>query len=157
MTAQMATRLTLRTFKHKKRKVSNNYISTFYADFCEANYINLTSDYQVVRTTSIGNSLYARNADCTWYLSTAERNFIVINFFIFYIEFEKEFFYIGFGHNMTSSSEVMRLTGRGAPSRVTFNSSTLWMRFTSDWKNSWPGFVITIQSSDSFGMYLISI
>lgn len=48
----------------------------------------------------------------------------------------------------------MRVTGRGVPSRVTFNSSTLWMRFTSDWKFAVLGYDISIKSSETFGMYI---
>ena len=134
--------------------VDDNYLSTLSTDFCEPSYISLTQEYQHIKSTIVGALFYGRNSDCTWFLSTAGENFIVVYFSLLYIEFEKEYLYIGFGHNMTSSSEVMRLTGRGAPSRVTFNSSTLWMRFTSNWKTSWLGYYIFFQSSESFGMSL---
>ncbi|XP_072020845.1 low-density lipoprotein receptor-related protein 12-like [Amphiura filiformis] len=44
----------------------------------------------------------------------------------------------------------MRLTGKGAPSSITFNSSSLWFKFTSDWQVQYFGVFIYIEASAIF-------
>ncbi len=112
-----------------------------------------TNRPQMLHTEQIGSAFYGRSSDCIWYLTAIDDDFITITFRLVHIEYDKDFLRIGYGRNATLATEVMRLTGFQAPSHITFNSSSLWIRFTSDWHTQWLGFYIAIQSSPIFGSY----
>ncbi len=108
--------------------------------------------YQIASNNMMGLSqIYGKNADCTWLVTAVTGDFIVITVSMLYLETNRDFFIIGNGHNVSSSSEVLRLTGIGSFSSVTFNSTTIWMRFITDWKVAWLGYHMGLRSSSQYG------
>lgn len=89
--------------------------------------------------------------DCTWLVTAIDGEFIIVTVGLIYIETDQDFFTLGYGHNVTSGSELARMSGIGAPSSITFNTTNIWMRFTTDWKMTWIGYYVGVQTSSQFG------
>ena len=61
---------------------------------------------------------------------------------------------IGRGHDVDTQSMILQLSGQNAPSTVSIDSSTAWIRFTTDAWGQWLGFYIVINCTQNSGKYL---
>ena len=96
---------------------------------------------------------YANNLECRWYITCAN-DFVVIRFVYFRAQTNHDFLSVGYGQNITLNTTVLNLSGKMGPNLLTINSSLAWMTFTTDSRYRWPGFHITLESSESYGMII---
>ncbi len=139
---------------HIKRKTSATIILILRcaADFCGPSQYNVSTNKQLILQSEPGNGYnYADNLDCLWYLTATDAGNILIVFDFARIQTNRDYLSIGYGHNVTSETQVLLLSGSRPPKTFAIDQDTAWMWFTSDYRTAWRGFKVRITATKHLG------
>ena len=96
---------------------------------------------------------YPYNLDCTWYFSSS--NSTAGSFIVRVLDLytpSRDIVTMGTGDNSTRE-EVFLMSRKYFPNSVSFEGDVMWIRFVSDGRSSYRGFLLTVERRESPGTY----
>ena len=125
-------------------------------DFCGLQNINISLNVTYDLTSlPYYPYIYPNDAHCEWYITSLDTEYVVIQFYRLHTQTEKDFLHLGIGHNISSNTSILKLSGQLGPRIVSVNSSKLWILFTSDYGGRHFGFHVKLISSNTHGKMCI--
>ncbi|XP_072033271.1 CUB and sushi domain-containing protein 3-like [Amphiura filiformis] len=120
----------------------NCYICT------EAKEIELqTSETKYLSSPEYPNS-YPYNVDCMWYFISNSSHFIIVRFLDLYTP-SGDTISVGTGHDKNEiEKQKLLLNRKYFPNSVSFRNPVIWIRFKSDGRSSYRGFLLTVEATN---------